>query len=374
VLLAVSVALACLVAGSLAYCGIMLYAVRAFRKPATEPRASASAPISILKPLMGADLGLEANLRSFFVQEYPDFEILAAVRTRDDAAAPIFERLCSEYPRIPARLILTSEPPYANAKVYSLSRMLPEARHDLLVMSDSDIRVERDMLRRVAAEFADTGISLATCPYRAIAGESFWSKLEALGMNTEFLGGLLVARLLMGVDFAVGPTIVARRSVLDEIPFDRLKEYLAEDFVLGKFASEAGMGVILSRVIVEHRIGSEPFLSNASHRLRWARSTRRSRPAGYVGQIFTNPLPLALLLVAVQPAWWWALIPTLILRAAAAQAVSNGVLNSPVDWLLLPLQDLLSFVFWAAGFFGNTITWRGRRYYLHPDGRFELRA
>ena len=153
-----------------------------------------------------------------------------------------------------------------------------------------------------------------------------------------------------------------------------MKEYLAEDFVMGKFAAEAGMGVILSRTIVEHRIGSQALLANASHRLRWARSTRRSRPAGYVGQIFTNPLPLALLLTALQPGWWPALIAAVVLRALAAWAVSARVLGQSVHWGLLPLQDLLSFVFWAAGFFGNTIIWRGRRYYLHPDGRFELEA
>ncbi len=334
----------------------------------------AGAPISVLKPLAGADEGLEANLRSFFEQRYGDFEILGAVRDQQDAAVPIFERLQREYSHVHSRLIVCGEAPYANAKVFSLARMLSAARHDLLVMSDSDIRVEPDMLSTVAAEFADPEVALATCPYRAVAGESIWSALEAEGMNTEFLGGLLVARMLMGVDFAVGPTIVARREVLDRVGFDRLKEYLAEDFVMGKFAAEAGMGVILSRTIVEHRIGAEAFLPNASHRLRWARSTRRSRPGGYVGQVFTNPLPVALVLCMLQPAWWTVLIPTIILRALAARAVSISVLGKNVNWLLLPLQDLLGFGFWVAGFFGNTIMWRGRRYYLHSDGRFELLA
>jgi ceramide glucosyltransferase len=372
VLTAASLLLAAL-AGSLAYCVIMVVAVRKYlRQPASG--FAAEPPMSVLKPLSGADLGLEANLRSFFEQDYGDFEILAAVRHAQDPAVPIFEKLCVEYPRVDARLVITGEPPYANAKVFSLSRTLLVAKHDLLVMSDSDIRVHPSMLREVAAEFSNPAVALATCPYLAIAGPSFWSRLEALGMNTEFLGGLLVARFLMGVDFAVGPTIVARRSVLDQVPFDLLKDYLAEDFVLGKFASEAGLGVILSRTIVEHRIGSEPFVPNASHRLRWARSTRRSRPSGYIGQIFTNPLPLALLLCAVHPAWWPVLIPTILLRAWAAWAVMGQVLGEPVPWVMLPLQDLLSFVFWLAGFFGNTIMWRGRRYYLRPDGRFELRA
>ncbi len=362
----------CILAGSLVYCILVLVSVRSYLG---QPYGKgAGAAISILKPLAGADEGLEANLRSFFEQRYGEFEILGAVRNRDDAAVPIFERLQQAYPNVSSKLIVCGEPPYPSAKVFSLSRMVSVAQHDLLVMSDSDIRVEPDMLSTIAAEFANPHVALATCPYRAIAGKSIWSALEAEGMNTEFLGGLLVARMLMGVDFAVGPTIVARREVLDRVGFDRLKDYLAEDFVLGKFAAEAGMGVILSRTIVEHRIGAESFLTNASHRLRWARSTRRSRPAGYVGQVFTNPLPVAFLLCMLQPALWPVLILTIFVRACAAWAVSVRVLGKQVNWLLLPVQDVLSFGFWVAGFFGNTITWRGRRYYLHPDGRFELVA
>ncbi|MBV8816765.1 MAG: glycosyltransferase, partial [Acidobacteriaceae bacterium] len=318
-MVAASLLLAVLLAGSLVYCAITIVAARVYlRQPALGRGEVSETAISVLKPLSGADLGLEENLRSFFDQAYGNFEILAAVRDSDDAAVPIFEKLQAEYSHVDARLVVTGEPPYANAKVYSLSRMLAAARHDLLIMSDSDIRVRPGTLRAVAAEFADPRIALASCPYAAISGPSLWSRLEALGMNTEFLGGLLVARLLMGVDFAIGPTIVARRSVLDHVPFDTVKDYLAEDFVLGKFASEAGLGVILSRNIVEHRIGSEPFLPNISHRLRWARSTRRSRPLGYLGQVFMNPLPLAFLLSALHPAWWPVLIPAVVLCGWAA--------------------------------------------------------
>lgn len=363
-----SILLAVVLAGALVYCILILFSVHSYlRQPR---RLSDGTPISVLKPLMGAEEGLEANLRSFFRQEYSSFEVLAAVRSADDPAAAIFSRLQGEYSHVPSRLIVTGEPPYANAKVFSLARMLAAAENDLLVMSDSDIRAEPDMLRSIAAEFEDPRIGLATCPYTAIAGDSFWSSLEAEGMNTEFLGGLLVARMLMGVDFAVGPTIVARRRVLDHVGFDRLKEYLAEDFVMGKVAAEAGMGVILSRTIVEHRIGAQRFLANASHRLRWARSTRRSRPMGYAGQVFTNPLPLALALLCLHPGWWALLIPSVLLRAVAAWMASSVVLNRQVNWVMLPLQDLLGFAFWIAGFFGNTIVWRGQKYYLHPDGRF----
>ena len=330
--------------------------------------------ISILKPLSGAEPNLESNLRTFFEQDYPSFEILFAVRSATDPAVAIVEKLRAEFPTVPSRLIITGEPSYANAKVYSLDHMKSAARYELLVMSDSDIRVTPGMLARIAAEFADPKLGVATCPYRAVPGPGLWSKLEAIGMNTQFLGGVLTARMLEGMKFALGPTITARKSVLDEMGgFDRLKDYLAEDFVMGNFADALGHGVILSSYIIEHHIGSHGFLDNMKHRLRWARSTRRSRPKGYVGELFTMPLPPALLLAVWQPALWPVAALAVALRALSAWACAGYVLHDSLTlryWWLIPLQDIAAFVVWIAGFFGNTIVWRGRKYYLYPDGRF----
>jgi ceramide glucosyltransferase len=332
-----------------------------------------SEPISILKPLAGLDLDLESNLRTFFEQDYPTFEILFAARDASDPAVEVVTRLQHEYPNVPSRLLFTGEPPYPNAKVYSLNQMLHAAAHDLLVMSDSDVRVTPLLLRTAAVEFQDPKLGVATCPYRAVPGPSFWSRLEATGMNTHFWASALVARMIEGVHFAVGPTIVARRGTLESIGgFDRLKDYLAEDFVMGKFAAESGHGVILSSYVVEHHIGSASLQQNLAHRLRWARSTRRSRPAGYVGQLFTMPLPLAILTCLAAPAWWPLLPAAFLVRALAAYMVSNHVLHSRINFLLLPIEDLMTFCFWIAGFFGNTILWRGHRYRLYRDGRFEL--
>ena len=141
---------------------------------------------------------------------------------------------------------------------------------------------------------------------------------------------------------------------------------------MGKFAAEVGHGVILSSYVIEHHIGSSDRRENTAHRLRWARSTRRSRPLGYIGQLFTMPVPLALLVCIVHPAWWPVLPLTLMVRGLAAHVVSAWVLGAKLNWLLLPIEDLMAFGFWIAGFFGNTITWRGRRYRLQADGRFEL--
>jgi ceramide glucosyltransferase len=374
---AVSLIFIALAAGSSAFCA--LTALAAFRYRSVRPRRAVSPPpISVLKPLSGVDDGLETNLRTFFEQEYGDFEILFAARSEKDLAIPVVERLRAEYPHVPSRLIVTGEPPYANAKVYSLQTMLDAARHDLIVMSDSDTRATPEMLSVFAAEFADAAIGLATCPYRAIAGHSFWSMLEALGLNTEFIGGVLVARMLDGMNFALGPTIVARRETLQAIGgFDAVKDYLAEDFVMGKLAAQRGIGVILSSYVIEHRIGAQRLPANWRHRLSWGRSTRRSRPRGYIGQIFTHPLPLAAIAWAVAPEWSLVAVAAVVLRLAAAWAVGIYVLRDRLTlrfWWLLPLQDIFSFLVWIGGFFGNTILWRGRKYYLRSDGRFELAA
>ena len=358
--------------GSLVYCCMQIVAALRYLQ-VRPPTLLGTEPISILKPLAGLDLDLESNLRTFFEQDYPSFEILFAVRSESDPAAEVVSRLQREYSKIPSRLVMTGEPPYPNAKVFSLECMMAAAGNDLLVMSDSDIRVTPYLLRTAAAEFQDARLGVATCPYRAVPGVSFWSRLEATGMNTDFWGGALVARMLEGMRFAVGPTIVARRRVLQAIGgFARLKDYLAEDFVMGQFAADAGHGVILSSCVIEHHIGSATFAENIAHRLRWARSTRRSRPAGYIGQLFTMPLPLALIVCGLSLEWWPVLPVAVAVRAVAAYMVSGRVLSARLNWALLPIEDLMGFFFWVAGFFGNTISWRGRRYRLSADGRFEL--
>jgi ceramide glucosyltransferase len=370
---AVTLLLLALVAGSLVFTLLSIEAARRYLA-VRPPPLHETPPISILKPLAGLDEGLEENLRSFFEQDYPQFEILMAVSTEDDPALPVARRLQQAYPGIPSQILITGEPPYPNRKVRSVDEMVRAARHALLVMSDSDIRVSPDMLRILAAEFQDPHLALTTCPYRAVPGNSFWSRLEAVMMNTEFLAGILTARMLEGMRFAVGPTIACRKQAVEAIGgFESLKDFLAEDFVFGQRAAALNLGVALSSCVVEHRIGAAGFAQNCEHRLRWVRSTRRSRPAGYAGQLFTYPLPLALLLTAAAPVWWPLLVLALFLRGISAWQTSALILHDPLTtsrpWLV-PLQDLLSFLFYLAGFFGNTIAWRGKKFYLHPDGTF----
>ncbi len=364
--------------GALVYCFLVLIAVyQYFAVP--EPPAPRQWPaISILKPCKGLELGLESNLETFFRQEYQgEWELVFAVADAQDPAIPIVEALRARFPHVPSRLLIVGEPEFPSAKVWSLHHLCQAAAHDLFVMSDSDIRVTPQLLSTLAAEFAaDPQLGVATCPYRAVAGPSLWSQTEALGMNTEFIAGVLVARMLEGMRFTLGPTVAARRAALDAIGgWPALQRYQAEDFFLGQWVTAKGWHSILSRYVIEHHIGSQSLAQNFAHRLRWHRSTRRSRPAGYVGQFFTNPLPIFLLVWPLTGFQLPFLGLAIMLRFTVAFATQNGVLNEsphPRHLYQLPLQDLLSFVFWVAGFFGNTIHWRGRTYRLHPDGTFTL--
>jgi ceramide glucosyltransferase len=365
-----------LLVGSWVYCVLTSIAARRYLA-ISPPSLTPCPPVSVLKPLCGQDDRLEENLRSFFTQDYPDYEILFAVHGLDDPAVAVVEKVGREFPQGPkVHLIETGTPTVPNAKAHSLGHLVARAQHNILVMSDSDVCVPPDLLRRMAAEFQDSAVGVVTCPYRAVPGEGFWSRLEAIGMNTEFLSGVLVAWLVGDMDFALGPTLAARREVIEAMGgFTELGHYLAEDFVIGNRAPRLGYRVVLSSCVIEHRIGSQTFKGNLRHRLRWARSTRRSRPAGYWGEIFTNPLPLAVLVCLAAPRLWPLLAVTALFRALAAWSTAEWVLHDSLTrnrWWLIPFQDLISAVVWVAGFFGNTIDWRGRRYRLLRDGRFQF--
>src|SRR5690348_4826538 len=209
----IAVVLLLLLTGSLVYAVMTIAAAWLYlRQRPGELREPVA--ISVLRPLSGVDDGLEENLRSLFRQEYSEFELLFAVHREGDPAAAVVEKLRREFPAVSTQLLVSGNPPYPNAKVFSLDRMLRAARHELVVMTDSDVRVSPRLLETLAREFQESRVALITCPYRAIAGPSVWNKLEAIFMNTEFLGGILVARMLNGMDFALGPTLGVRKSAL----------------------------------------------------------------------------------------------------------------------------------------------------------------
>ena len=366
-----------LLAGSIIYCVLVIIAAAWYLRTAHRSRVHRwqdLPPVSVLRPLSGAEDNTEANLRSIFAQRYPEFEILLSVHEESDPAVAVARRVMAAFPNIPARLIVAGTSPFPNAKVWSLRALLPEAGHETIVMTDSDIGIRPDGLATMVSELGQPGVGLVTCPYRATAGPRFWSRMEALGLNTEFLGGILTARLLNGMDFAIGCTLVTRRADLEAIGgLENLQRYLAEDFAMGRFMRERGRTVVLSRCTIEHHIGNGGFLQSWKHRLRWARSTRRSRRIGYLGELFTKTTVLAIALCIVAPGAWGFALLALLFRAGAQWATGIWVLEDPLVarwWWLLPLEDVASFVTWLLGFFGKTILWRGRKLTLARDGSF----
>jgi ceramide glucosyltransferase len=344
--------------GSAVYCILVVVALRNFL--AQEQKRNTE-PVTFVKPLRGVDAGLEDNLRSVFGQR-GQFQVVLAVEERNDPAYAVAEKLMAEYPQVDAQLIVTGAPQWANPKVWKLAQAWILARYELIVISDSDIWLPSRFVEQVDPQF-----DVATYPYRAVGGPSVWSSLEAIGMNTEFLAGMLVARLVEGgVKFAVGPTMHVRKGVIDKIGgWEKLSEYLAEDFVIGQRAAEQGMKVGIARAVVEHRIGSQDRATNFAHRLRWMRSTRASRGWAYLGQFFAMPTAVALIVAPFAPV---ASAAVMALWLAAAISVAR-VVEAKMTVALLA-QDILSFCFWLAGWFGRDIVWRGRKYTLQPDGRF----
>jgi ceramide glucosyltransferase len=379
--------LATWISAALAAGGTVFYALvvaASWRKRPGGFRHEISPPtFSILKPLSGLDLGLDENLRSYFALDYPDFELLFGVRDPNEPAVPVARQEIERAPNITVSLTITGEPPsidlYPNAKNWTLLNLAKHAKGEILVIADSDVRASPEDLRMLATDFADPRVGVITCPYRAVPGPSLWSKLEAIGMNTEFWGGALVAQMLAPMDFAVGPTMAIRRACLDEIGgFEATRDYLAEDFVLGNRARALGWEVTLSQCVVEHRIGAQGFAANMRHRLRWYRSTRCSRPAGYLAQAFTYPLPFAVVLpwLAGGAGWAWGLlVACAALRLSAALATARALRDTLVPrslhWLLV--QDALSFIIWFLALFGNEIQWRGRGFRITREGRLEPR-
>ncbi len=349
------------------------------RRTVTPPlSASELTPLSLLKPLCGAEPELEECLETFFVQDYPTYEILFAVRTDADPAVAVVNRLRRQYPNIPVTLLYTGEPPYANAKVFSMQMMAAAARHDLLSITDSDTAVTRDFLSSLAQIFADPTVGAATNLYRGVSRGDLWARLEALGMSTEFIAGVVVAERLAGMKFTLGPAMAIRRACLNDIGgFAAMRDYLADDFVLGNWAAAAGWRVRLCAQVVKHHVSTTGFMRAFKHRLRWNRSTRFSRPAGYVGQGFTYGFAWALLFFMLSPAWLMGSLLAVAfgLRVLLALVLGVRLLADQTVWrglALLPVQDLLSLASWLGGFVGREIIWRAERYRLLEGGRFQL--
>ncbi len=334
--------------------------------------AHTAPPISILKPLKGTDPEMYDSFRSHCLQDYPEYEIIFGISDPHDPAIANVKALQREFPNRRIHLVVSEKILGSNVKVSNLAQMLPEARYDLLIVNDSDIRVEADYLRRVTEPLADARVGMVTCLYRGVAGAPLGSRLEALGISTDFCPSVLAARQLEdGIHFGLGSTLAFRRADLEEIGgFASFVDYLADDYELGKRIAELGLSVKLSEVVVETYLPAYTLREFFAHQLRWARGVRNARAGGYLGLVFTFGVFWASLAVAASggAVWaWGALAATLFLRFAVALVVGRGVLNDRQGakylWLI-PLRDLVAVAVWMACFGGHTVTWRGDRFQL----------
>lgn len=329
-------------------------------------------PVSILKPLKGEDPEIYESFRSHCLQDYPQYEIIFGVSDANDPAVHVVERVRQEFPQRAIRLQVCSEILGANTKVSNLEQMARAARYEHLIVSDSDIRVEPDYLRKVMAPLSDPKVGMVTCPYRGIAAPTLGSRLESLGISTDFCAGVLVARLIEGgVRFALGSTMAFRRRELEAIGgFESFVNYLADDYELGKRVAALGLEVHLSEVVVETFLPAYNLRQFFEHQLRWARGVRDSRRAGYIGLLFTFGWQWALLAILASGGanWAWELAAVAIfLRFVVAWIVGVRVLKDRQVLRLLPLvllRDLAGVLVWLASFASNTVSWRGDRFHL----------
>jgi ceramide glucosyltransferase len=333
-------------------------------------------PVSMLKPLKGTDPDIYESFRSHCLQDYPEYEIIFGVSDPADPAVASVQQLQQEFPDHAIRLVVSPHKLGANVKVSNLEQMLSTARYQHLLVNDSDIRVERDYLRRVIAPLADERVGMVTCLYRGVAAPTFGSKLESLGISTDFCPGVLVARQLEGgLRFGLGSTLAFRRADLERIGgFESIVDFLADDYELGRRIAGLGLRVVLSDVVVETHLPAYDLRGFFAHQLRWARGVRDSRAAGYIGLVSTYGLMWALLaLISARAApWSWALLGVIVLlRLTVVLTVGKSVLQDSQllkHLWLLPVRDLVAVAVWIASFAGHTVTWRGDRFEL-KNGR-----
>lgn len=370
---------ASLAAAGIAYFVISIWAARRFRRARSmEPERKFAPPVSILKSLKGLDPHMYAAFRSHCLLDYPEYEVLFGVSDLGDPALSLVEKLREEFPRQNLQIVHCPNVLGLNGKVSNLVQMLPHARFEHILINDSDILVERDYLSRVMAPLGKPGVGMVTTLYRGLAGKTLGSKLEALGLSTDFAGGVLIARAMEGgIRFGLGATIATTKTVLRQLGgLEPLVDYLGDDYELGARAAAAGYAVELADAIPETALPDYSFRDFWAHQMRWARNIKDRRPAQYFGLIATFGLVWAALAVVLAPFAWWSwlvLVITAATRLASALIVGRGVLQDPRvvrDLWLLPLRDLIALLIWMASHAGNKVEWRGLQFKLR-DGKLE---
>lgn len=359
------------------YYAFGLYSAWAFCRPGRRTAGGgATPPVTLLKPLKGPGLDLEANLESFCALDYPDYQILFAVADPKDPAVEVVERVKRRHPELDMELIVDPTKLGTNRKVSSLIHTMPFAKHDILVLSDGDIRVPRDYLKRIVEPLEDPHVGLVTSLYRAVPPRCLPTRVAALYINTDFMPMVFVARLVERFRYAFGATIALRRAALDAIGgFAAIKDHLADDAELGYLITEKGYTVALSPMVVETHLERETWGSVVRHQLRWARTNRVVRPGGYFFTVLTHGTSWAtafLLLSGFSVTGWQVFLATATVRLIQAATIAGRYIGSREtlrDLLLVPIKDWLGTAMWVWSYFGNTVDWRGERLTVSPEGK-----
>ncbi|MGC1873149.1 MAG: bacteriohopanetetrol glucosamine biosynthesis glycosyltransferase HpnI [Acidobacteriaceae bacterium] len=363
---------------ALLYSILVFRAARAYARSLRQPLPDFFPAVSILKPVKGIDPDMYEAFASHCRQEYPgEYEIIFGAGSMEDPAVALIQQLQHEFPQQQIRLLICPEVLGANGKVSILVWMIAEARYDHLLINDSDIRVTPHYLRHVMPAFAlpsDTGkkVGMVTALYRGHSANTLGSRLEALGISTDFIPGALTARWMeKGLRFGLGSTLAMTREALDAIGgLLPLVDHLADDYEIGARIFHAGYRVELAREVVETSIPAYTFSQFLAHQLRWARGVRDARPLGYFGLLVTFGLPWAMANVIASAASLDSIAlfsVMLCVRFAMALSIGVGVLGDRAtmrDLWLLPLRDVVALVVWFWSFADNVVVWRGERFHL----------
>lgn len=363
------------IVGSLGYLAFALWRLSRFR-PAAPADTGTLPAVTVLKPLCGVDAGLYENLRSFCIQDYPDFQVVFGVAHPDDPAITVVQKLIREFAERDLTLVVDPAIIGPNRKISNLANMYPAAKHGLLVIADSDMRVGSDYLRVLAGTFRDPQVGAATCLYTGTPVGGIASAMAAAYINEWFLPSVLVALAFREPAFCFGATMAVRREVLERLGgFRRLAQVLADDYLLGKWVTDLGYTVRLAPYLVENVVLEPGFRSLLLHELRWARTVRSVEPVGYALSFVTYAIPVALLFFAVSfSAWGMEAVALAVLLRTALHFVARrrlGLRGPPARPWLVPLRDLLCFGVWLASFGGSTVHWREHRFQFKIGSTFK---
>ena len=355
----------------LVYYLLAIFASQRFFSRRLRPNTDFTPPISILKPVRGLDEDAYENFASFCHQDYPDYELLFCVGSIDDPNVPVIQKLARDFPQVSIRLLLGSDPNATNDKVSKLSRLASEARFSYLVFSDSDIRVEPDYLRTVVSPLRDSKVGAVTCLYLQTDQKSFANSLQTIGQVSDFYASLTVARLLDGVKFALGSTIVTNKKVLAEAGlFAAIENKPADDMLVGRLIAEKGYRVELLPYAVRAVADFESMRGFLAKRMRWAVVQKNMRPWGHTGLLLTLGLLWSLIAVAVHPTLTVAAVylgSYLVLRVFMTGLIALWGLRQPSivkKFWLIPIWDALAIIILFASFARNRVRWRDGEYYI----------